>query len=92
MTGVLATMKKPVASKSTAKTKSLVAQTFTTTDLQWAFNEWMKRYIENPESFEREFQSVQSFQSSKGKPTYGKNCTNYLSKLIADKASKKRKR
>jgi hypothetical protein len=85
-------MKKPVAPKSTPKSNKPSPVSFTTLDLQWAFNEWMKRYIETPEIFEREFQSVQDFQSSKGKPSYGKDCTNYLAKLIADKASKKRKR
>lgn len=89
---ILATMRKPVAPKSAPKSKKLGAVNFTSPDLQWAFNEWMKRYIETPEDFEREFQAVQGFQSSKGKPSYGKNCTNYLAKLIAEKASRKRKR
>jgi hypothetical protein len=85
-------MRKPVAMKSTEKSKILGAKTFTTQELQWAFNEWMRRYIKNPESFEREFQSVQKFQSSKGRPSYGKNCTDYLLKLFADKAAKKKTR
>jgi hypothetical protein len=85
-------MRKPVAPKSIVKSNKLVDETFTPSTLQWAFNEWMRRYIKNPEDFEREFQSVQSFQSSNGKPSYGRDCTNYLAKLIADKVSKKRKR
>jgi hypothetical protein len=86
-------MRKPVAPKSTPKaTPKVLKSTFTSTDLQWAFNEWMRRYIKNPEGFEREFQSVQSFQSSKGKPSYGKDCTRYLTKLLVEKDSKKRKR
>ena len=82
-------MRKPVAPKSASKSQRISAITFTAPDLQWAFNEWMKRYIETPEAFEREFQSVQAFQSSRGKPSYGKDCTNYLTKLITDRASKR---
>lgn len=52
-----------------------------------AFNEWMRRYTENPESFEREFQSVGDFlrERAQGKaPSYGQLCAAYLAKLIAE--------
>ena len=84
-------MKKPVAPKSATKTTGRGAVSFTTTDLQWAINEWMRRYIKNPEQFEREFQTVLDFQNSKGKPSYGKDCINYLAKLIAERASKRKR-
>jgi len=50
------------------------------------FNEWMKRYINNPEEFNREFQQIQEFtaQANSGEePTYGHNCAAYLAKLDA---------
>jgi len=38
-----------------------------------AFNEWMRRYTENPEQFEREWQTVNDFsplgRTSKSRPT-----------------------
>ena len=46
-----------------------------------AFNEWMRRYIEEPEKFKVEFQTVIEFQRAKAngeEPTYGDNCTAYL--------------
>lgn len=86
------TMRKSVAPRSASRSRKLGVVNFTTPDLQWAFNEWMRRYIKNPEEFEREFQTVQAFQNSKGKPNYGKDCTNYLAKLLAERASKKRAR
>lgn len=45
-----------------------------TAELAKAFNEWMRRYIENPEQFEAEFRSVKSFEvaAAKGEePDYG---------------------
>ena len=49
-----------------------------------AFNEWMRRYIEEPDRFEREFQSVNEFlaDESDGKePSYGEACSAYMLKL-----------
>jgi hypothetical protein len=51
-----------------------------------AFNEWMRRYIEEPEKFEAEFRTVSTFLSeqSAGKtPTYGEICAAYLAELMA---------
>jgi hypothetical protein len=48
------------------------------------FNEWMRRYIADPEQFGREFQSVQDFlaEQRQGKvPTYGESCAAYLEQL-----------
>ncbi len=52
-----------------------------------AFNEWMKRYIEQPAQFAREWQTVAEFleQSKDGKtPTYGEVSTEYLHRLIIE--------
>jgi len=52
-----------------------------------AFNEWMRRYIESPEQFAREFEAVTLFlaeQSQHKPPTYGEVCTAYLSQLMAE--------
>ena len=49
-----------------------------------AFNEWMRRYIEEPGEFKAEFQDVIEFQRANAngeEPTYGDNCTAYLHKL-----------
>ena len=50
-----------------------------------AFNEWMRRYIEEPERFRREIQSVREFLAEEqgGKqPSYGQRCAVYLLKLM----------
>lgn len=50
-----------------------------------AFNEWMRRYIEDPEQFEREMVSVNKFiaESRVGRePSYGEACSEYLNRLM----------
>lgn len=52
-----------------------------------AFNEWMRRYIEEPERFEREFQTVTTFldEEAGGKEaSYGSVCTAYLKQIISE--------
>lgn len=49
-----------------------------------AMNEWMRRYIDNPERFGREFQTVAEFQAeqaSGNEPSYGDTCTAYLMQI-----------
>jgi hypothetical protein len=50
-----------------------------------AFNEWMKRYTENPEKFDREFQVITTFLSEQAagtEPTYGEAGAAYLMELM----------
>ena len=50
-----------------------------------AFNEWMRRYIETPEQFAREFQVVIAFndETKNGDASkYGDDCALYLQSLI----------
>lgn len=50
-----------------------------------AFNEWMRRYTEEPEQFEREWQTVGEYikQQTEGvEPDYGASCAAYLLQLI----------
>lgn len=50
-----------------------------------AFNEWMRRYIDEPERYQREFQSVVEFlaEDNNGlEPSYGQYCYAYLTELI----------
>lgn len=49
------------------------------------FNEWMRRYIDEPEQFQREFQSVVEFlaDTANGRePSYGESCAAYQFKLL----------
>ena len=49
-----------------------------------AFNEWMRRFIEAPEQFEREWQSVEEFLTDVAdgrEPSYGESCDAYLAKI-----------
>jgi hypothetical protein len=50
-----------------------------------AFNEWMRRYTENPEQFTREFQAVTKFQKQWAEgiiPSYGDECAAYFISLL----------
>ena len=50
-----------------------------------AFNEWMRRYTEDPERFLREFQVVAQFQADQqngGEPSYGRECAAYFTSLL----------
>lgn len=52
-----------------------------------AFNEWMRRYIDEPERFDRELTTARNFlaESARGKePSYGDGCAGYLRKLVAE--------
>jgi len=52
-----------------------------------AFNEWMRRFIEEPARFEHEFQTVNQFLKDEAEgrePTYGEVCVPYLQKLAAE--------
>jgi hypothetical protein len=51
-----------------------------------AFNEWMRRYTESPEEFQREFQTVSTFlaESKDGaEASYGDICAEYLLKIAS---------
>lgn len=48
-----------------------------------AFNEWMRRYIEEPERFRREWESIEQFKAEGANPTYGDRCAAYLAELMA---------
>lgn len=52
-----------------------------------AFNEWMRRYIEEPERFRREIQTVSQFLADKLNgvaPSYGAACAHYLEELLGE--------
>jgi hypothetical protein len=55
-------------------------------DVARAFDEWMRRYIEEPERFAREFEAVQYFTQQGGRhgrsTSYGRECAAYLQQLI----------
>lgn len=57
------------------------------TDMAGAFNEWQRRYIEDPRAFEAEFQTIQRSQeeTAAGKePSYGEVCAEYLQKIALE--------
>lgn len=52
-----------------------------------AFNEWMRRFIEDPDGFNREFEAVNQFltETNEGRePTYGETCAAYMQKLAVE--------
>jgi hypothetical protein len=56
-------------------------------DMARTLNEWMRRYIRDPERFSREFESVQEFLAQKAmgrEPSYGEVCSAYQFKLLEE--------
>ena len=56
-------------------------------DLIYAFNEWLRRYMENPDEFEHEWSTIQDFinEGEADDASYGKSCTTLLFKIIAER-------
>lgn len=56
-------------------------------NLALAFNEWMRRYTEEPERYAREFETVGLFlaeQAAGRTPTYGEECAEYLQRILRE--------
>lgn len=54
---------------------------FTKKDLALVFNEWMRKFTEDPTAFTREFEAVIKFLDEEAEgiePSYGLDCANYL--------------
>lgn len=57
-----------------------------------AFNEWLRRYTEDPTGFEAEFQTVGRFREEHARgeePSYGETCVAYFEALIAELSGQK---
>lgn len=50
------------------------------------FNEWMRRFIDEPAKFHREFETVAGFlaDANYGVPSYGETCAEYLEKIMTE--------
>lgn len=51
------------------------------------FNEWMRRFIEEPERFEREFTTVNAYladQAAGREPSYGETSAAYMRQLASE--------
>jgi hypothetical protein len=51
-----------------------------------AFNEWMRRYTDEPGEFSADFQTASEFLAQRAageEPSYGAVCVEYLERLIA---------
>jgi hypothetical protein len=56
-------------------------------DIKRAMNEWMRRYTEEPETFEAEFKTVGKFlaEQAEGKePSYGEWSAAFMFKILDD--------
>lgn len=54
-----------------------------------AFNEWMRRFIADPQAFESTFQAVEDVKRGprlNGEPVYGHKMAAYLRKLMREKS------
>jgi hypothetical protein len=59
----------------------------TNAQMATCFNEWMRRFIEEPDRFAREFETVNQFlaDEQEGKePTYGETSAAYMVQLAAE--------
>ncbi|MCD9819774.1 hypothetical protein [Bradyrhizobium japonicum] len=51
------------------------------------FNEWMRRFVDEPQRFDREFETVNRFlkdQADGREPTYGETSAAYMQQLAAE--------
>lgn len=58
-----------------------MADLFTEKELAVLMNEWQRRYIEDPHSFETSWQTIIEFLNDEEhgrEPNYGKDCVAYL--------------
>lgn len=65
-------------------------RTMTALEMAKTLNEWMRRFIEEPEKFKREFETVQSFLKDEAdgrEPSYGEICSSYQFKLLDEMAT-----
>lgn len=52
-----------------------------------AFNEWMRQYVEEPEAFSSEWESIKEFLQNEAngqEPDYGVRCAALLEKLMGE--------
>ena len=52
-----------------------------------AFNEWMRRYTDEPDAFSQQWQDVVEYLKeidAGTEPTYGQTCAAYLANIMAD--------
>lgn len=59
----------------------------TDVEMAMALNEWMRRFIEDPAQFQREFETVSEFvtQELNGQePTYGQTGAAYMHKMLGE--------
>lgn len=84
---------------SKGKTTLAKIRIMTAADMARTLNEWMRRFIEEPEKFQAEFRSVTEFlaEVTLGRePSYGEHCAAYqfrlLDEMIADDPPVKRPR
>lgn len=50
------------------------------------FNEWMRRYTEDPDGFEHSWSTIKEYLSTPDgeEPSYGQSCAAYLAQLDAE--------
>lgn len=67
-----------------------MTETLTYEQSVYAFNEWMRLYIEEPDNFLHTWTSIKEFQEeeeSGEEPSYGKDCTRFLLKLVQERGN-----
>ncbi|KKB86458.1 hypothetical protein VW29_02555 [Devosia limi DSM 17137] len=61
----------------------------TNAQMAQCFNEWMRRYIEEPDRFAREFEMVNQFladEQNGREPSYGETSAAYMAQLATEMA------
>ncbi len=77
-------MGEPINLEKLAESQGISSEGLNGNQIALAMNEWMRRYIEDPEKFEREFQSIDLFlkqEAIHAEPSYGDTCSAYMMKL-----------
>lgn len=64
-------------------------EAITKSDYVWALNEWWRRYRDEPERFQREFQAIKELdaaESENREPSMGEEGWQYVQFLLAERA------
>jgi hypothetical protein len=67
-----------------------VAEAMIKADYVWALNEWWRRYRDEPERFEREWQAIMELEAAESEgrdPTMGEEGWKYMQALLTERAA-----
>ena len=65
-----------------------MSESLSKADYVWSLNEWWRRFRDEPERFEREFQTIMELETAESEgrePTMGEEGWRYVQQLLAER-------